>query len=374
MFDTLIRDMADRFGLGNKAKDLVAMVLAYITDPANGGLSGLLERFRSAGLGGLADSWLSTTEEPRIPTNDQVSTVFGASGGLLSALSDRLHLPKEAVTSAVGALLPALVSRLSPNGVLPATLPAEAVALIGSGKSLLGGLLGSGAAAAAGALGAGTAAASSAASSVSAAATHTATAASSGIGKWLPWIIGALVVIFGISYCGKKTPDTATAPPPAAPATTPAPAPEPAPASTPTPAPEPAATAPAPASAPTADAAPAGAAVIDSMVQDVPKLQVFFDSGKTDVPPEFADKSKALVGYLQSHADMKAVVSGFNDPTGDAAKNAELSKQRAMAVQAALAAAGVPVDRTVLEKPVETSDTGNTNAASRRVDVLLRAN
>lgn len=372
MFDTLIRDMADRFGLGDKAKDLVAMVLAYITDPANGGLAGLLDRFRSAGLGGLADSWLSTTEESRTPTNDEVSSIFGASGGLLSTLSDKLHLPKEAVTSAVGALLPALVSRLSPNGMLPATLPAEAVALIGSGKSLLGGLLGSGAAAAAGVVGAGTAAASSAASTVSTAAVNTATAARGGIGKWLPWIIGALVVIFGISYCGKKTPDTVTAPAPAAPAATPAPAPEPTPATAP--APEPAATAPAPASAPTADASPAGAAVIDSMVQDVPKLQVFFDTGRTEVPPEFADKSKTLVAYLQSHADVKAVVSGFNDPTGDAAKNAELSKQRAMAVQTALAAAGVPVDRTVLEKPAETSDTGNTNAASRRVDVVLRAN
>lgn len=364
MFDTLIRDMADRFGLGDKAKDLVAMVLAYIMDPANGGLSGLLDRFRSAGLGGLADSWLSTTEESRTPTNDDVSSVFGASGGLLSTLSDKLHLPKDAVTSAVGALLPALVSRLSPNGMLPATLPAEAVALIGSGKSLLGGLLGSGAA---GVVGAGTAAASSAASTVSTAAANTATAARGGIGKWLPWIIGALVVIFGISYCGKKTPDTVTAPAPAAPAATPA-------APAPAPAPEPAATAPAPASAPTADAAPAGAAVIDSLVQDVPKLQVFFDTGKTEVPPEFADKSKALVAYLQSHTDLKAIVSGFNDPTGDAAKNAELSKQRAMAVQTALAAAGVPVDRTVLEKPAETSDTGNTNAASRRVDVVLRAN
>ena len=29
------------------------------------------------------------------------------------------------------------------------------------------------------------------------------------------------------------------------------------------------------------------------MVQDVPKLQVFFDSGKVEVPAEFADKAKA---------------------------------------------------------------------------------
>lgn len=162
------------------------MVLAYITNPANGGLSGLLERFRSAGLGGLADSWLSTTEESRTPTNDEVSTVFGASGGLLSALSDRLHLPKEAVTSAVGALLPALVSRLSPNGVLPATLPAEAVALIGSGKSLLGGLLGSGAAAAAGARAGGCSSIVSGIFRICCCRQYGDSGWGAGIGKWLP--------------------------------------------------------------------------------------------------------------------------------------------------------------------------------------------
>ena len=71
-------------------------------------------------------------------------------------------------------------------------------------------------------------------------------------------------------------------------------------------------------------------------------------------------------------ADVKAVISGFNDPTGDAAKNAELSKHRAQAVRAARVLAGVPEDRTTLEKPVEASDTGANNAASRRVDVMVR--
>ena len=101
-------------------------------------------------------------------------------------------------------------------------------------------------------------------------------------------------------------------------------------------------------------------------------LRVFFDTGKIDVSPEFADKAKGLVDFLKTNADVKAVVSGFNDPTGDPVKNAELSKQRAEAVQAALVAAGVPADRTLLEKPAETTDTGATNAASRRVDVVLR--
>ncbi|MEG0921012.1 MAG: YidB family protein [Comamonas sp.] len=375
MFDTLIREMAGRYGLGDKAKDMVSMVLAYATDPAKGGLSGLLERFRSGGMSELVASWLSDTDKSIPPNNEQVESIFGGTDGLLSSLSDKLHLPRDAATSAVGAVLPMLVSRLAPGGVVPTSLPAEAAALIGCGQSLLGGLVSSGTAAlgvGAAAVGAGAAAASSAASSVASTATSTAAAAGGGMGKWLPWVVGAAIVALGVSYCGKKTPDSppaaATAPAPS-PVPAPAPAPEPVPTPVPAPAQEPAATP----AASTSNVAPTGAAVLDSMVQEVPKLQVFFDSGKTDVAAEFADKSKALVAYLQSHADMKAVVSGFNDPTGDPVKNAELSKQRAMAVQNALTAAGVPADRSVLEKPAESSDAGANNAASRRVDVVLRA-
>ena len=104
----------------------------------------------------------------------------------------------------------------------------------------------------------------------------------------------------------------------------------------------------------------------------VPALKVYFDSAKTDVHGDFATKATDLVNYLKATSDAKAVISGFNDPTGDGAKNAELSKSRAQAVQAALVAQGVTEDRTVLEKPAETSGTAATNAASRRVEVMVR--
>ena len=113
-------------------------------------------------------------------------------------------------------------------------------------------------------------------------------------------------------------------------------------------------------------------AVVSLMAADVPALKVYFDSGKTDVHGDFAAKSADLVAYLKAHADAKAVISGFNDPTGNAAANAELSKNRAKAVQAALVAQGVAEDRTVLEKPAETSGTAATDAASRRVEVMVR--
>lgn len=118
---------------------------------------------------------------------------------------------------------------------------------------------------------------------------------------------------------------------------------------------------------------PVGAGVVAWLSSETPALKVYFDSGKTDVSGEFAAKSSELVSYLKAHADAKAAISGFNDATGDAAKNAELSKHRAEAVQAALVAAGVPQDQTVLEKPADATDTSaGSNSASRRVEVVVR--
>lgn len=340
MLDTLIREVSARLGLGDQARPLIQMLVAYIANPATGGLSGFLDKFRSAGMDGLVQSWLGSATTPQVPSASQLDTVLGTGDGLLNKLATRLGLPYDKVSTAVAALLPMLVSRMTPGGTVPNVLPTEFNDIAREGQSLFG---------------MGQAAARAAATAATASAAAPVAAASGGIGKWLPWLIAALVVILGISYCAKGKP----------PAEAPAPAAVPAPAA---PAPAPAATPPATDSF----TAPEGAGVLEGMLHDMPMLRVFFDSGKTEVAPEFADKAKALVAYLQGNPDAKAVISGFNDPTGDPAKNAELSKHRAEAVQTALVAAGVPIERTALEKPADTTDTGASNAASRRVDVVLR--
>jgi outer membrane protein OmpA-like peptidoglycan-associated protein/uncharacterized protein YidB (DUF937 family) len=366
MLDSLIGEVGSRLGLGDQARPLVQMLLGRIADPASGGVSGFLDRFRSAGLGDMVTSWLgSGSATPIVPSTEQVQAALGDGGSFLSKAASSLGLPHEKVGMAVAALIPMLISRLTSGGSVPSVLPPEFASLAREGQSLLGmGAAGLGAATAAASAGAARVggAAAAAAAPVLAQAGNT----GGGIGKWLPWLIGALVVIFGINYCSKQK---EAAPAPASP-TAAAPA-VPAPAS-----PAPAAPAPAATPAPDASAAPAaiptGAAVQDGVEQGMPLLRVFFDSGKTDVAPEFAEKSKAMVEYLKANADVKAVVSGFNDPTGDAAKNAELSKHRAQAVRAALVQAGVAEDRTVLEKPAQATDTAASNAALRRVDVVLR--
>lgn len=358
MFDVLIREVAARFGLGDKALPLVQMLLAYMTNKDTGGLAGFLEKFKAGSLGPVIQSWLGGGPSAQPITNTQLESVLGSSGGLLSQLTSRLGVGRDNVTSSLGYLLPAIVGRLTPGGSIPTTYPPEVVSMAAAGQSLLG--------------------------AAPAGVTTGATAAGGGgMTKWLPWLVVALAAIFGLSYCGKNR----TADAPATGASEPAvmaPASEPAPAAPavvePASAPDASASAGAAMPAASADAGaaapadePTGSAVVSLMDgNSLPALKVYFDSAKTDVHGDFATKATDLVNYLKANSDAKAVISGFNDPTGDAAKNAELSKSRAQAVQAALVAQGVAEDRTVLEKPAETSGTAATNAASRRVEVMVR--
>lgn len=97
-------------------------------------------------------------------------------------------------------------------------------------------------------------------------------------------------------------------------------------------------------------------------------VKFFFASGKADLA---AGANDALAGIVKGVAEgKKAVVSGFHDATGDAAQNAELAKNRALAVREALKALGVAEDRIELKKPEETQASGS-NAEARRVEVAL---
>ena len=166
-------------------------------------------------------------------------------------------------------------------------------------------------------------------------------------GKWWLWLLlllAALLLFLLLRACA--------APPASAPAPTP-------------PAIDTAGNTPAPAAA----SEPEGAAVVATTRADKPALNVYFDTAKTQVASEFDDKAADLKAYAAAHPDAKLSVSGFNDPTGNAAANAELSKHRAQAVADALKALGIPDSAIDLRKPDAATDTGTSNAAARRVEV-----
>ena len=339
MFDVFIREAGARFGLGDKALTVAQMLLADMTSPDTGGLMGFLERFKAAGLGPVIQSWLGGGPSAQPISNSQLETVLGASGGLLARVTGLLEVNRDDVTTAIGYLLPAFVGRLTPGGSLPNAIPPEVLSLAAAGRDLL----------------------------TAPAAMPRVTTAGPGLLRWLPWVIVAAAAVIGLAYCGKQERVSSSAP------ATPALESSAVPASAASAAPGAVEAASAPAAGGAASAAEPAAGVVSlTDAASRPALQVFFDSGASEVPGDLAPRAADLLAYLKANDTVKAVISGFNDPTGDVAANAELSRRRAQAVQAALVAAGVAEDRTVLEKPADSAAAASSLAAARRVDVVLR--
>jgi outer membrane protein OmpA-like peptidoglycan-associated protein/uncharacterized protein YidB (DUF937 family) len=388
MFDFIIREVASRFGLGDKAGPLVQMLLAYITNKDTGGLAGFMTKLSSSGLGDVSKSWLGGGANALPVSASQIESLLGEQGGLLNNVTSKLSIGGSTAASALGFLLPFVIGKLTPGGTVPSSLSADVMGFIAGGAAALTkgvtSTAGVAAGAAVGAAGAATVAASKvvgtaghAFSSAANAGVSAATAASSGLMKWLPWLAAGIAALFLLSYCNKGS-DAAkqaadgakNAAEMAAAAKTQQDAVAKAKADA-----EAAAAAKSAADAAaktTADTAPAGSGLVTFTHDGAPALKVYFDSGKTDVATGFADTAKTLVEHLKTNASSKAVVSGYNDPTGNAAANAELSKNRAKGVAAALKAAGIADDRVVLEKPTDTTGSNLSNSEARRVEVTIR--
>jgi outer membrane protein OmpA-like peptidoglycan-associated protein len=123
-------------------------------------------------------------------------------------------------------------------------------------------------------------------------------------------------------------------------------------------------TANAPAGTPAA-AAPAGAPAVAATV-----AKVYFDTGKVDAPADAGATLQPVVDAAKAKPDARLAVSGFHDATGSAEANAEIARQRAMSVRAALVAAGIAEARIELRKPQQTQG-GTDDREARRVEVGL---
>lgn len=99
--------------------------------------------------------------------------------------------------------------------------------------------------------------------------------------------------------------------------------------------------------------------------------KVYFAVGATAL--DDADKGVVAKTLEALGANPKAIVllSGFHDPSGDPARNAELAKQRAMSVRDALVAGGVAAERVKMRKPESTVGAG-TPEEGRRVEIRVQ--
>jgi K(+)-stimulated pyrophosphate-energized sodium pump len=136
----------------------------------------------------------------------------------------------------------------------------------------------------------------------------------------------------------------------------------------------PAATAPA-AMAPSTPGAVVAAGAVSAVETAAVKVEngvvkFYFATASAEVAPNAREALADVIKAVQSGSTV--LVSGYHDASGDPARNAELAKQRAMAVSDALKAAGAPEDKIELAKPEQSQADGPPSEA-RRVEVKVKS-
>jgi outer membrane protein OmpA-like peptidoglycan-associated protein/uncharacterized protein YidB (DUF937 family) len=117
----MVNELQSKFGLsGGSASTLFQSFLSYINEQGSG-VKGLLERFRSAGLGDSVTSW--TSGSPKAISAENVENALGSNA--VSTIASRAGLSAATTASALAFMLPKFVQRVAPGGQVPTQLPAD---------------------------------------------------------------------------------------------------------------------------------------------------------------------------------------------------------------------------------------------------------
>ena len=98
--------------------------------------------------------------------------------------------------------------------------------------------------------------------------------------------------------------------------------------------------------------------------------KLYFDRGSSQFPADDKRSLSSVISYLHKNTSVKAVLSGFHDPSGNLINNQKLSLARAKAVSKLLQDSGISSARIVITKPAQTEGTGSPEEA-RRVEVRI---
>jgi uncharacterized protein YidB (DUF937 family) len=103
-------------GGGQQGNMLMDMAMGLLTNPQAGGMSGLLDKFKAAGLGGHADSWVGTGENLPV-SGAQIHNALG--GDFIQQIAEKLGIDSSHASSGLAQLLPQLIDKLTPDGAVP---------------------------------------------------------------------------------------------------------------------------------------------------------------------------------------------------------------------------------------------------------------
>lgn len=116
MFDGLLGNvLGSVLGSGGAQQSpLVQAALQLLQQ--NGGIGGVVDRFRQAGYGAQADSWVSTGENQPIAP-DALQQALGS--GSLAGIASKLGMSRGDAAGGLASILPQLIDRMTPQGQVP---------------------------------------------------------------------------------------------------------------------------------------------------------------------------------------------------------------------------------------------------------------
>lgn len=105
-------------GVVGKHPQLLELATSLLgNDGGSGGLQGLVDKFKNAGLGDVIASWIGTGQNQAI-SGEQLGNVLGRD--VLSGLANKLGVSSGDIASQLSGILPGLVDKLTPSGQIPA--------------------------------------------------------------------------------------------------------------------------------------------------------------------------------------------------------------------------------------------------------------
>ncbi len=119
-------------GAGQQQNPLMQIALQILQQ--NGGVGGLLDKFRQGGYADQADSWQSTGQNAPISGN-ALQEVLGS--GAIGQIAQQLGLSHGEAAGGLAQVLPQVIDKLTPNGEVPANdndLVSQALALLNKSK------------------------------------------------------------------------------------------------------------------------------------------------------------------------------------------------------------------------------------------------
>lgn len=130
MFDMLIREVAAKFGLGDKAGWILSTLLGFMFQKQAGGLEGFLDLFKQKGLASLASSWLGGKGLPQEINSTQLENVIG--GNLIKEIASKTGLAGGPIGGALAFMLPRIIRALTPDGTVPTGIPSAISQYLGT--------------------------------------------------------------------------------------------------------------------------------------------------------------------------------------------------------------------------------------------------